>query len=178
MQEPSTRGRFLDNVNTTRTKVLFAHLNWISLRDRTEYHRAVQVFKCMNNFCSQGMDTLFDVSKNVQITIPGQPNIVVCKSSAHLGATTTWNNIPSRVRNAGSVASFKSLYVNHYFENCANPWANYCLQILLPSDVYLYCLCMYVDLLYDFMYTYSYCVSKYLLLAVHSLGIYLRLLDR
>ena len=49
----------------TRSKELFAELKWMPLEDRITFHRSIQVFKCINGMCTQGLDELFEHSNNV-----------------------------------------------------------------------------------------------------------------
>ena len=38
----------------TRSHVLFSELRWMPLADRIDYHRSIQVYKCLNNNNNQG----------------------------------------------------------------------------------------------------------------------------
>ena len=87
----------------------------------------MQVFKCINRLYSQGMDTLFDVSKMFINTIPGQPKIVVC-----LELNNTVKDFLIWVQQHGITFHqdrevqeawhhLKAYIMKHYFENCINP---------------------------------------------------------
>ncbi len=113
----------LDRENTTRSSILFSKLNWMSLQDRIKFHRAVQVFKCVNKLSGQVMENLFDQSKNVHDhnTRAAQNNNLYIaqqhfKSFSFIGATT-WNSIPVQIRDAKSLESFKRQYVKHLNNN-------------------------------------------------------------
>ncbi len=106
---------------STRTCELFSDLDWMPLGDRISFKRAVQVYKCLNDNASQGLDNLFEYNRNIHShntrsatdnNLHIAPNHT--KSFSYLGATT-WNNIPTSVRNAKSVSNFKNRYLQHYF---------------------------------------------------------------
>ena len=47
----------LDRQNTTPSHVLYTNLRWIP--EIISYHRAVQVYKCLNGMCNKGMNEMF-----------------------------------------------------------------------------------------------------------------------
>jgi len=113
----------LDRENTTPSHVLFSTLRWMSLTDRINYHRAIQMYKCLNGVCSEGMSEMFAQSSQVHnhnTRAAIKNNLYVThhhsKSFAHLG-TTVWNDIPTQIRNSKSLATFKVLYMNQHFIN-------------------------------------------------------------
>ena len=113
----------LDRENTTPSHVLFAKLRWMSLAARIDYHRAIQMYKCVNGMYSEGMSEMFAQSREVHdhnTRAANKNNVYVShhhsKSFAHLG-TTVWNEIPHQIRNSKSLASFKLLYNNQHFNN-------------------------------------------------------------
>ena len=59
------RDEVLDRQNTTPSHVLYKNLRWISIPERISYHRAVQVYKCLNGMCNQGMNEMFQLNRQV-----------------------------------------------------------------------------------------------------------------
>ena len=55
----------LDKDVNTRSHILFRELGWMSLADKIEFKRAVQVHKCLNGTHTQGLDQLFKFNKDV-----------------------------------------------------------------------------------------------------------------
>ena len=55
----------LDRQNTTPSHVLYTNLRWMSIPERISYHRAVQVYKCLNCMCNQGMNEMFRLNRQV-----------------------------------------------------------------------------------------------------------------
>jgi len=117
----------LDKDYNTRSNELFMELGWISLEDRINFKRSVQVYKCLQDPDSQGLGDLFEYNKNIHrhnTRAAADNNLHIgrthCKSFSHLGATT-WNNIPAPIRNAKNITNFKAQYLKHYFSSNVQP---------------------------------------------------------
>ena len=113
----------LDKDYSTRSCDLFTELDWMPVGDRIHFKRAVQVYKCLNNSVSQGLDNFFEYNRNVHThnTRSATDNNLHIgknhiKSFSYLGATT-WNNLPISVRNAENINIFKNRYLQHYFND-------------------------------------------------------------
>jgi hypothetical protein len=111
----------LDKDYNTRSKELFCELNWMPIEDRITFQRSLQVFKCINGMCSQGLDEIFEYANNIHShsTRAAQSNNLYISQQhkrcfSYLGATT-WNNIPASIRSATTLAGFKRLYMQNYF---------------------------------------------------------------
>ncbi len=113
--------KVLNKELTVRSKDLFNELKWMPLEDRITFHRAIQMYKCMNDICPENLQGMFRSNSDVHsyntrsasnntLHIPKDHS----KSFAYIG-TKTWNNIPVVIRNANNVASFKRMYISHYF---------------------------------------------------------------
>jgi hypothetical protein len=111
----------LDQEKTTRSHVLFSKLGWMPVQDRITFHRAVQAFKCNKGLCDQGLNQIFEYNRNVHgyntryatdNTVHVAQNHI--NSFSHMGATT-WNSLPSSVRSANSLFTFKQRYMKDYF---------------------------------------------------------------
>ena len=113
----------LDRQNTTPSHVLYKNLRWMSMPERISYHRAVQVYKCSNSMCNQGMNEMFQLNRQVHIyntRAASNHNIHVShshsKSFMNLGTSTQiWNKIPPHIRNSKSLTNFKQLYVQQQY---------------------------------------------------------------
>ena len=96
----------------------------MSIPERISYHhdhRAVQVYKCLNGMCNQGMNGMFQLNGQVhkyKTRTASYHNIHVShshsKSFMNLG-TQIWNKIPPYIRNSKSLTNFKQLYVQQHF---------------------------------------------------------------
>ena len=113
----------LDKDYNTRSEAMFAELGWMPLEDRVTFQRATQVYKCLHEPHSQGLNELFEYNKNVHThntRAAADDNLHIgqthLKSFSHQGATT-WNNIPVSIRSSQNVASFKAQYLKNYFSN-------------------------------------------------------------
>ena len=85
------------------------------------YHRAVQVYKCLNGMCNQGMNEMFQLNRQVhkyKTRAASNHNIHVShshsKSFMNLG-TQICNKIPPHIRNSKRLTNFKRLYVQQHF---------------------------------------------------------------
>ena len=111
----------LDRKSTTPSHVLYTNLRWMSIPERISYHRAVQVYKCLNGMCNQGMNEMFQLNRQVhkyKTRAASNHNIHVShshsKSFMNLG-TQIWNKIPPHIRNSKSLTNLKQLYVQQHF---------------------------------------------------------------
>ena len=107
----------------TRSHVLFSELRWMPLADRIDYHRSIQVYKCLNNNNNQGLNELFQYTKNIHnySTRSSKSNHLhaqIChKKSFTYTGVNSWNKIPNSIKTAPSLSSFKNSYTQHYFGN-------------------------------------------------------------
>ena len=107
----------------TRSHVLFSELRWMPLADRIDYHRSIQVYKCLNNNNNQGLNELFQYTKNIHnySTRSSKSNHLhaqIChKKSFTYTGVNSWNKIPNSIKTAPSLSSFKNSYTQQYFGN-------------------------------------------------------------
>ena len=107
----------------TRSHVLFSELRWMPLADRIDYHRSIQLYKCLNNNNNQGLNELFQYTKNIHnySTRSSKSNHLhaqIChKKSFTYTGVNSWNKIPNSIKTAPSLSSFKNSYTQHYFGN-------------------------------------------------------------
>lgn len=104
-----------------RSSDLFSELNWMPIKDRIHFNRAIEVYKSLNGLHSQGLENLFTYCCDIHSHNTRSANKFSLyfdhkhsKSFSHLGATV-WSNIPPTIRSAVSLASFKSRYLSYYF---------------------------------------------------------------
>ena len=109
----------LDNDYSRRSHELFLELNWMPLKDRIDFKRAIQVYNCLYT-ANQGLNEIFQYDLNIHHhnTKSATGNNLHIKrdhpkSFSRLGATL-WNCLPISVRNAKNLRSFKTLYINNY----------------------------------------------------------------
>ena len=111
----------LDKDCTVRSKDLFAKLGWMPLADRITYHRAIQMYKCLNNECPQSLQGIFKMNTDVhshKTRAATHQNLYVpkCHHKSFLCmGVKTWNSIPNHIRNCESLGAFKRMYKLHYF---------------------------------------------------------------
>ena len=108
---------------TQRSKDLFSKLGWMPLADRIRYHQAIQMYKCLNKQCPQNLQESFSKTADVHnYTTRSVSNHSLYVPKTHAKSflsigTKTWNNIPLPIRNSTNLATFRRLYLNHYFRN-------------------------------------------------------------
>ena len=102
-------------------------LHWLSVADRITFKTLLYVYKSLNGLCPQ---YTFDC---LVVNTP-RPGSITTRSSHHglnlkvpktrkcagdraysVAAPRLWNNLPLHIRNAPSVASFKTLLKTHLF---------------------------------------------------------------
>lgn len=106
---------------STPSHELFSELNWMPLEERISFNRSVQVFKCLHKLCPKGLQNVFTPASSIHShptrSAVDKNNLYIppvhTKSFSYLGATT-WNGLPSNVRNTTSINSFKHAYITYY----------------------------------------------------------------
>jgi hypothetical protein len=112
----------LDRDISTRSHELFNELKWMKLVDRIDYHKAVQMYKCVNNICPQNLQELFELNANIhqhntRAAANNNLHVQQChpKSFSYQGVRI-WNRLPNTVRNAHNINTFKRRYQMNYFQ--------------------------------------------------------------
>ena len=107
----------------THSQPLFSKLKWMTLKKRIDYHRAVLLFKCMNNLCPPYLCVLFQevntihsrVTRNTvgnKLYIPFS-KLEYGKRRFSIRGALEWNYLPDYIKNASSIGQFKSLYLDY-----------------------------------------------------------------
>ena len=106
-----------------RSADLFAELKWMPLKERVNFNLAIQVYKCINGFSTQGLENIFRHCNAIHshstryadnLQLYGRPTHYKSFSS---WAANVWNNIPADVRLTKSLSKFKENYLSYYFDN-------------------------------------------------------------
>ena len=96
-----------------RSADLFAELKWMPLKERVNFNLAIQVYKCINGFSTQGLENIFTHCNAIHshstryadnLQLYGRPTHYKSFSSR---AANVWNNIPADVRLTKSLSKFK-----------------------------------------------------------------------
>ena len=112
----------------TPSSLLFRELNWLTFPERVVFQKAVLLYKIFNGLAPDYLNDMFTPTTDVhsrnlrsvsdfQLYCP-RPNTEFFRKSLSYSGTVIWNKLPIHVKNATSVAAFKSLYLNWY--NCNN----------------------------------------------------------
>lgn len=109
------------------TAGLFKQLHWLSFTDRCKYHSAVLVYKTINHMAPQYMCEVLTFSQNEKynlrstthndLTLQSRPHSKYFKDSFGYYSMNIWNSIPSHIRNATSIISFKCKFKHHLIDN-------------------------------------------------------------
>lgn len=111
----------------TSAAPLVQELHWLPVQQRIEYKLLVHVYNCLHNsapvylsdliskYCSgrRGLRSAQDIFR---LTIPKTKRSFGDKSFSFLGPRL-WNNLPSSIREASNVQSFKKYLKTHLFPN-------------------------------------------------------------
>ena len=95
---------------------LFEKLDWLNIYERTEYNKGVLLYKCVNGLSPSYLSDFFQFqnnghhqlrsSSNFGMYIP-RPNHEIFKKSFQYSGALIWNNLPSSLRTAPSLYTFK-----------------------------------------------------------------------
>ena len=102
----------------TPSSVLFSTLNWLTVEQRIIYHKVIMVYKSLNNlspdyisdlltYRSQTTNRQLRSTSNFNLHVP-RFNTNYFQNSFQVSSALLWNNLPSEIRNAASLAIFKS----------------------------------------------------------------------
>ena len=118
----------LDKDIDTPSSLLFRELNWLTFPERVVFQKAVLLFKIFNGLAPDYLNYIFTPTTDVhsrnlrsvsdfQLYCP-RPNTEFFRKSFSYCGTVIWNKLPIHVKNATSVAAFKSSYLNWYRSSC------------------------------------------------------------
>ena len=122
---------------------LFNELGWLNVFERMEFNKAVLLFKSVHGMCPDYLSEMFTVqpssvyslrsSTHQNLSIPKHRNELFKRTLQYSGAII-WNGLPSNLRSAPSLASFKQNLFKHII---SKRW----FFLIL---VYIYCIyCVY-----------------------------------
>lgn len=111
----------LDAPFDTPSKTLFHELKWLQINDRINFQKAVLVYKCINWKMPEYMREIFDEIQGpyaLWSTIHGhvklpKPKTEQFRYSLKYSGAKIWNSLPTSVRSATSVESFKEKYLKY-----------------------------------------------------------------
>ncbi len=112
---------------TTPSANMFKTLNWMPLKDRVKYRKSCMVYKSLHELAPKYMGDMFNYVSNTHtrdtrsasrndLAIPGGRHKEVFRQSFAFDGAMIWNSLPSDIRSAESLQSFKSAYLRHYFK--------------------------------------------------------------
>ena len=108
----------LNKTYDTPSCPLFKELKWLKFPDRIKFHKAVLVYKSLNNLSPQYISSLFVKSEseyNLRSITNGDLIIPKCRLSSYkyslnYSGANIWNSIPINIRKACTLKEFKSKY--------------------------------------------------------------------
>jgi hypothetical protein len=113
----------LNTVTTERSSVLVAPLKCQQLRQRIDMHKAVVMFKILNDTAPTYLSDLFTnthITKSRSLRSSSHNNIYPPRPRPELFTNTfaytgsiLWNALPQQVKSANTLSQFKSLYSSH-----------------------------------------------------------------
>ena len=115
----------------TRHQLSMRDLDWLKIPERIVYKLCLLVYKCRNNLAPKYLTELLPSrtssrplrsSHSVNITEAYFKNSQCQSSSFSLTGPRAWNSLPTRVKTAQSLNSFKSLLKTHLFTISYNEW--------------------------------------------------------
>ena len=107
--------------NNTPSVELFKTLRWQNFPERVKFHKALLMYKCMNNIAPVYLSNLFHKNRDILkyhlrscdtnlLHIP-KAKTEIFKHSFSYSGPKIWNSLDVQKRNAVSVDNFKKLYL-------------------------------------------------------------------
>ena len=114
--------RLILNVpSDTQSSLMFKDLRWQTFPDRVNYHKAVLIYKSLNNLAPSYIKDLFQLnsevhsyplrSTNSNKLYMHKPKTEIFRKSLTYSGPAIWNSLPDDVRNANSLTLFKTRYM-------------------------------------------------------------------
>ena len=123
IQNRAARLVFATGRRSHATMPLLTKLHWLPLPYRIDFKNCLMVFKTVNNCAPQyliNMLTLYKPVRNLrsshdqtQLVIP-RFNLTLSRQCFSINAPKVWNELPSSIREAPSVATFKNHLKTHF----------------------------------------------------------------
>ena len=109
----------------SHTQPLFNKLKWLPISSRIKYHKAVMVYKSLNNGAPVYLQDMFrrvnDVHQRTtrnsvdnKLFVPFS-RLECGKLRFSVQGANIWNNIPNHIRNANTIRQFKRLYLSQQY---------------------------------------------------------------
>ncbi len=110
------------------TEPYWHKLKWMKLNDRIHYKKAQMIYKALNGLAPQYLRDMYILTSDVQlrpsrhtdnstIYLPTGRNLQIFKDSFQYLSAEIWNNIPVEIREAQSLQSFNSAYIQWFLTN-------------------------------------------------------------
>jgi hypothetical protein len=103
----------------TPSAEVLQRLKWLTFRERSDFHKCIQMFKCLNSLSPDYLSSLFEcVSHGYSTRQSSQLKVLKCKTNmgqrsfVYSGAIL-WNSLPLNVRSVSSLDAFKSNLLKH-----------------------------------------------------------------
>ena len=126
-------------ITEVSSEQLFKELGWLPPTERWTFHKCLQVFRCINDFCPSYLLNLFSRNSVVHnYKARGRRNIhlnrIISKSGSRsfcYAAADLFNDLPNHVKNSESIRSFTS---NYYW---CEKWT-FIILVICISPLYLF----------------------------------------
>ena len=110
----------------TPSNEMFNKLKWLPIQEWVRYRKANMMYKAMNHKTPDYISNMFQPlssvhkrdtrqSENGNLYLPPRAKLNVFRNSLRYSGADIWNNLPTNIRNAPSVAVFKNRYFEMYF---------------------------------------------------------------
>jgi len=117
-------GRIILNVPyDTPSIVILQRLKWLTLKERTDYHKCIQMYKCLNFMSPTYLSDMFEqVNHEYSTRNSCNLKIKLCntqmgqRSFTYIGATL-WNYLPHNIRSASSLNVFKQNLLKYFLNS-------------------------------------------------------------
>ena len=95
---------------------MFKKLNWMSLQNRRNFHKCIQMYKCMNNLAPDYLNNYFQTNQNIhshntrnasQLRIT-RTNTEYLHKRFTVSSQKLWNNLPTHIQNNPTIGGFKN----------------------------------------------------------------------
>ena len=115
----------LDKAYDSPSAPLFKELKWLSWSERLLFHKAIIVYKSLNNLTPEYISSLFDKNstnynlrsiENGDLILP-KFKLMSFKKSLSYSGVEIWNTIPINIKKASTLNEFKNRLFQYLFNN-------------------------------------------------------------
>ena len=106
----------------TQSRKVLNNLKWMYFKERSYFHRCVQMYKCVNTMCPEYLSCKFKNISHYNTRQVNNLNTIKCKTSMGQRSFTysgahAWNDLPGAIKLSPSISVFKDSVIKYIIKS-------------------------------------------------------------